>query len=129
MTSRDWLSSERPPGGTEYNYARANVKSFPKIPNGFNVKSFSQPNGCNVKSFSIKSNTNTNHLQTEVDGYFKSMIMNGVSRMPHSKENESYLLDLMIDEAANNLSKKAEPFKKETDECFNVTQLEINAMV
>ena len=105
--------SARPPGGTEsnsteYNYARDNVKSFPEI-----------PNGVNVKSFSIKSNIN--HLKADVDGYFKSMIMNGVSRMPHSKENESYLLDLMIDEAADTLSKNAEPFKKETDDCFNVT--------
>ena len=85
-----------------------NVKSFPTIP----VES--------VKS--LPNNTiesNKNHLKADDDGYFKSMIMNGVSRMPHSKENESYLLDQMINEAAHILSKKVEPFKKEIDECLH----------
>ena len=80
-----------------------NVKSFPTIPVE-SVKSL--PN--NTKT----NESNSNHLQTDVNGYFKSMIMNGVSRMPHSKENESYLLDLMIDEAAYILSKKSRAFQK-----------------
>ena len=104
----DWFSSARPPGGTECNYyARDNVKSFPKIPNGYNVKSFSQSNGCNVKSFSIKSNTN--HLQTEVDGitnYFRSMTMNEIADEQHSYTNQSYLLDQTINKAAELLAKK-----------------------
>ena len=73
--------------------------------------------------------SNSNHLQTDVDGYLRAMIMNGVSGAQHLKENESYLLNQMIDEVVNILANKAEPFKKETDECFNVTQVEIDAMV
>ena len=63
-------------------------------------------------------------MQTDVDGYFNSMIMDGVSRMPHSKENESYLLDQMINEATEVLANKTEPFKQN-----ETTDKEINAMV
>ena len=75
MTSRDWLSSERPPGGTETyhnNYARANVKAFPEIPNGY------------VKSF----HSNQNHSKPSADGdqsmasatdLFKSMTINEIA--------------------------------------------------
>ena len=104
MASRDW--SGRPPGGTECNYyARENVKSFPEIPNGFNVKSFSQPNGCNVKLFS-----NSNHSKANADGdqsmasatdCFKSMTMNELAEEQHSYSNQSYLLDQTIDKAAD----------------------------
>ena len=143
MASRDWFSSARPPGGTEsnaieYNYARDNVESFPKLPNGFNVKSFSQSNGCNVKSFSIESNTNSsNHSKPSADGdqsmasatdLFKSMTMNELAEEQHSYSNQSYLLDKTIDKAAKLLAENAKPFEKEIDN-FIATQSEIDAMV
>ena len=68
-----------------------NVKSFPTIPVE-NKKLL--PNNLNE----------SNHLQADADGYLKAVIMNGVSGMPHSKENQSYLLDLMIDEATEALA-------------------------
>ena len=61
--------------------------------------------------------------------YLQSMTMNGWSEILHSEDNQSSLLDQMIDEATNILSKKAKPFKKETDECYIATQSEIDAMV
>ena len=72
------------------------MKSFPEIPNGYNVKSFAQ-NGCNVKSFS-----NSNHSKPRADGdqsmasatdLFKSMTMNELAEEQHSYSNQSYLLD------------------------------------
>ena len=126
MASRDWFSSARPPGGTEsnaieYNYARDNVKSFPELPNGVNVKSFS----------------NSNHSKPSADGdqsmasatdLFKSMTMNEIAVEQHSYSNESYLLDQTIDKAAAKLAKNAKPFEKEVDN-FIATQSEIDAMV
>ena len=78
MTSRD--GSERPPGGTEtyYDYKRDNVKSFPELPIGSNVKSFSQPNGCNVKSFSNSNQSNDQSMASATD-LFKSMTMNEIA--------------------------------------------------
>ena len=70
MTSREW--SGRPPGGTESNYARENVKSFPKI-----------PNGANVKSFPIQK-ANLNHSMADTNDYLKAMTMNKVSAEQHS---------------------------------------------
>ena len=86
----------------------------------------------------LKNNTNesnSNHLQTDVNGYLKAMTMKGVSKMPHSEENQSFLLDQMIDDAAKTLVNKAEPFRQinktiyNHDESFIATQSEINAMV
>ena len=58
----------------------------------------------NVKSFPIqksKSNeSNSNHLQTDVNGYYKAMTMNDISKMQHSYENYSAVLtDQMINQA------------------------------
>ena len=124
MASREWFSA-RPPGGTESN---ATLQLFPKIPEtkpnelkqipGLNVKSFPTIPVESVKLLPNNANTNesnSNRSKVDADGYPNAMIINGVSRMPHSKENESYLLDQMINEAANVLANKAEPFKKETD--------------
>ena len=83
MTSQE--RSGQPPGGAE-NYARDNVKSFPKIPNTIPVGS--------VKS--LLNNTiesNSNHLQTGVNGYLKAMTMNEIAREQHSYANQYYLLD------------------------------------
>ena len=71
------------------------MKSFPKLPNGVNVKSFS----------------NSNHSKAEADGndqsmasatdLFKSMTINEIGYAQHCYANESYLLDKTI----NNLDK------------------------
>ena len=88
------------------------MRSFPEVPNGFNVKSFSQTNGSNVKSFSIESNTNKNHSKPSADGdqsiasatdLFKSMTINEIADAQHCYANESYLLDQVIDKAAATL--------------------------
>ena len=122
MASWEWFSA-RPPGGTEYYYARDNVKSFPEIP---------IPNGVNVKSFS-----NSNHSKPSADGdqlmasatdLFKSMTMNEIADEQHCYSNQSYLLDQMIDKAAATLVANAKPFEKEIDN-FIATQSEIDAMV
>ena len=103
------------------------MKSFPEI-----------PNGCNVKSFSIESNTNNSiHSKPSADGdqsmasatdLFKSMTINEIAEELHSYSNESYLLDQMIDKAAASLVANTKPFKKEIDN-FIATQSEIDAMV
>ena len=88
MTSQDWLG--RPPRGRESTYSRENVKSFPNIPNTIPVGS--------VKLHINKSNeSNSNYLQTDVDGYLKAMTMNEISKEQHSYANQSYLLDQTID--------------------------------
>ena len=80
-----------------------------------------------------------NHLQAEADGsnnqsmasatdYLQSMTMNGWSEILHSEENQSFLLDQMIDEATQTLSKNSEPFEDEVEN-FIATQAEIDAMV
>ena len=98
------------------------MKSFPKI-----------PIGCNVKSFS----NNSNHSKPRADGdqsmasatdLFKSMTMNEIANEQHSYTNQSYLLDQTIDRASELLAKSAEPFKKEIDN-FVATQAEIDALV
>ena len=73
----------------------------------------------------------TNHLKADADGYLQAMTMNGWSQMLHSEENQSFLLDQMIDEATEVLANKAEPFKqnKNNTENFVATQAEIDAMV
>ena len=98
MASQEW--SGRPPGGTESNTIMQSptIKALPDIPDDLN------------------------HLQAEADGsinqsmvsatdYLKSMTMNGWSEMLHSKENESFLLDQMINEATKTLVNKAKPFE------------------
>lgn len=98
------------------------------------MKSFLEiPNGCNVKSFS-----NSNHSKANADGhdqlmasatdFFKSMTMNEIANEQHSYTNQSYLLDQTIYKAAELLAKSAEPFKDKIDN-FVATQAEINAMV
>ena len=113
------------------------MRSFPEVPNGFNVKSFSQTNGSNVKSFSIESNTNKSHSKPSADGdqsiasatdLFKSMMINELAEEQHSYSNQSYLLDKTIDKAAKLLTENAKPFEKEIDN-FIATQSEIDAMV
>ena len=97
------------------------MKSFPELPNGVNVKSFS----------------NSNHSKPSADGdqsmasatdLFKSMTMNEIANEKHSYSNQSYLLDQTIDKAANLLAKSAKPFEKQIDN-FIATQSEIDAMV
>ena len=82
LTSRDWFSSARPPGGTEsnateYNYARDNVKSFPELPNGCNVKSFSNSNHS-------KANADGDQSMASATDLFKSMTMNELAEEQHS---------------------------------------------
>ena len=80
-----------------------------------------------------------NHLQAEADGsnnqsmasatdYLQSMTMNGWSEILHSEDNQSFLLDQMIDEATETLANKAESFKEEV-ESFVATQVKIDTMV
>ena len=116
MTSRD--GSERPPGGTESNAINQSptIKAFPDLPDDIN---HSKPDGDGSK---------TNQSMASATDYLQSMTMTGWSRMLHSEDNQSYLLDQMIDEATQTLSKKSEPFEDEVDN-FIATQAEIDAMV
>ena len=102
------------------------MKSFPEL-----------PNGCNVKSFSIESNTNKIHSKPSADGdqsmasatdLFKSMTINEIANEQHCYANETYLLDQVIDKAAATLVANTKPFEKEIDS-FIATQAEIDAMV
>ena len=117
MTSRD--GSERPPGGPESNaiIQSPTMRAFPDLPDEFNHHSKADADG-------IK----TNQSMASATDYLQSMTMSGWSRMLHSEENQSYLLDQMIDEAAETLSKKSEPFEDEVEN-FIATQAEIDAMV
>ena len=77
MASRDW-SSGRPPGKTESN---AIIQAFPELLDELNH---------------LKADANgskTNQSMADTTDYLKAMQMNYVDRMPHSKENQSFLLD------------------------------------
>ena len=112
MASRDW-SSGRPPGKTESN---AIIQAFPELLDELNH---------------LKADANgskTNQSMASATDYLHSMTMNGWSEILHSEENESFLLDQMINEATKTLSDKSEPFEDEVEN-FIATQAEINAMV
>ena len=64
-----------------------------------------------MKSSPIQNKSTPNHSKADSDGCLKAMTMNGVIRVPHSIESQSFLLDHMIDDATENLADKAEPFK------------------
>ena len=86
MTSRD--GSERPPGGTESNTNQSpTMRAFPELLDEFN-HSKADANGIKM-----------NQSMASATDYLQSMTMNEWSETLHSKENESYLLGLMIDNA------------------------------
>ena len=86
MTSRD--GSEQLPGGTESNaiIQSPTMKAFPDILDDLNSKH-------HLNADANDSKQNTNHSKAEADGYLQSMTMYGWSRMLHSKDNQSFLLD------------------------------------
>ena len=106
-------SPGRPPGGTELN---ANIRAFPDFPDDLN------------HSKADADGSKTNQSMASATDYLQSMTMNGWSEILHSEYNQSFLLDQMINEATQTLSKNAEPFEDEV-EAFIATQSEIDAMV
>ena len=68
------------------------MKSFPEI-----------PNGANVKSFSNSTQNGIDQSMASATDLFKSMTMNEIAEEQHSYANQSYLLDQMIDNAAAKL--------------------------
>ena len=86
MTSRD--GSKRPPGGTESN---AIMQSFPELPDESKHHLKADADGSNIQ--------NQNQSMASATDYLQSMTMNGWSEILHSEENQSFLLDQMINEA------------------------------
>lgn len=98
------------------------MQSFPELPdesNKHHLKADADGSSKEMKQ---------NHLKADTDGYLQSMTMTGWSRMLHSKENQSFHLDQMINETTQTLSNKSEPFEYEVKN-FIATQAEIDAMV
>ena len=94
------------PRGTESN---AIIQAFLELWDEFNKHHLkADADGC--------TQTKSNHLQTDVDGYLKAMTMNEIAKEQHSYANQSYLLDQTIDKAVDLLADKAEPFKMETED-------------
>ena len=91
------------------------MKAFPDIPDDLNHSQ-------------AEADGSINQLMASATDYLQSMTMTGWSRMLHSEENKSFLLDQMIDEATQTLSNKSDPFENEVEN-FIATQAEIDAMV
>ena len=116
MASRE-RSTGRPPGGTESNAIMQTpiMRAFPDIPDDLNHSQ-------------AEADGSINQSMASATDYLQSMTMTGWSRMLHSKENQSFLLDQMINEATQTLSNKSKPFEDEVEN-FIATQAEIDAMV